>query len=173
MVFSSVGIFQVIQDNLIGILGGGFSLTLIVKVIADAVSNRKATRSIDNFGNLLGNNGKAILKIVNDFKDDIKKEIVAIIDDNKSLVKELKQERKEKEFLQEAFVTVLSVANVPIAQKKEYYNAVLKVSSISEVAKTSLLASIEAEEQKIVSSNVEIDEALNSLQSGDSEQEGV
>lgn len=169
MVYS--GLVQVIQENVYQILTGGVTLSLIVKIIADAISNRKATRSIDGFGNLLGNNGKAILKIVNDFKDDIKKEIVAIIDDNKSLVKELKAERKEKEFLQEVFVTVLSVANVPIAQKKEYYNAVMKVSSISDVTKDSLLASIEADEQKVLSSNTKIDNALELIDN--SEQEGV
>ena len=169
MVFS--GLVQVIQDNLAGIIGGGLSLTLVVKIIADAITIKKLGRSMDVFGGSLGNNGKAILKIVNDFKDDIKKEIVALIDDNKGLVQELKEERVEKEFYQEALVTVLSVANVPIAQKKEYYNAVMKVSSISDVTKDSLLASIEADEQKVLSSNTKIDNALELIDN--SEQEGV
>ncbi len=165
------GFFQAIQDNLVGILGGGVSLTLIVKIISDAVSGKKLNKTIGNFGGLLSNNGNAILKIFNDFKEEVKTQVVDLVSSVEVLLEENKKEKIEKEFFQDMLITTLSVANVPVSQRKEFYSAISKVSSISEAAKASLLSSIEADEQKVVVSNAQIDNALNLLE--DEEQEGV
>lgn len=172
MVFN--GLVQAFQESLDGILLGGLSFALFGKIIADIISIKKIKKNIDLFGGSLGNNGKAMLKIVNDFVDKVEVIVNRQEINVNTLLNVVEQERKDKEFWQEVSVIALSTANIPIAQKKEYYNAVLNVSNISDVAKDSLLASIEADEQKVAVSNDEIDGALGLLQNkDDSKEKGV
>jgi hypothetical protein len=138
-----------IQTWIAGIATGGITLTTIISGInlfKGIFSGRKVEKLM-NFTAVADNNIKtnqmSFATLKKDLMRELKEEIVA------PLVAQIKQLSSDNTSVTTIAVTLLSMVNVPIDQKRELFNVLSKVSSVSSQATEFLRASIKSQEGQI------------------------
>lgn len=137
---------------------GGISIYAIV----NAVRNKKTIINFD----VLGDNYKEIEKGFKNIGKVIYDELNVVKESFKEVVGELQVAKEDNKILKDLLITTLSVANVPLEQKKTFYNTILKISKASDLAVLSLKESIDLEEeQKLIENdlNDEIDDIIEGI----------
>jgi|GEM_PF-4403624 len=101
-----------------------------------------------------------LISLKKEVVESFKKEIVA------PLVAQVKKVKDDNEMLANIAVTALSLANVPLDQKKELFNALNKINSISQETQNLLNASIqtaEKQQEEEKQEDEELNETINNI----------
>lgn len=146
-----------IKNIIDAIIAGGITATTVISVInliRGTFSGIKVSKLM-NFTAVADQNIKNNQLSFADLKKQLVSNFTEIVNQVKTeivapLKKELESLSKDNVMLADIAVSLISVVNVPVDQKKQFFDALCKISSISTEAKTLLSANIASEEQQLL-----------------------
>lgn len=155
-------IIRFIQEQWTAIMATGAVGGISIYAIIGALRNKNTIINFDNLGNSykeIEKGFKGIAKVVYDELKDVKESF-------KEVVAELQITKGDNMILKDLLITTLSVADIPLAQKEAFYQAILQISKVSDTAVLALKSNIDAlKEQKLLENdlNDEIDDIIEDI----------
>lgn len=156
-------IIRFIQEQWTAIMATGAVGGISIYAIIGAIRNKKTIINFDS----LGTNYKEIEKGFKNISKVVYDELKDVKESFKEVVNELKITKEDNKILKDLLITTLSVADVPLAQKEAFYQAILQISKISDTAVLALKSNIDAlKEQKSLENelNDEIDDIIGGIE---------
>jgi hypothetical protein len=150
-----MGFTEEIENIITGIMAGGITATTVISVINlikgtfsgikvnklmnfTAVADKNIKDNQMGFGELK----KQLLSNFTEIVNQVKTEIVV------PLKQELLELKNDNVMLADLTVSLLSLVNVPLDQKRQFFNSLCKITTISAEATKLLSASIESQEKQ-------------------------
>lgn len=155
-------IINIIKESWTSIMATGAVGGISVYAILNTLKSKKTLLNFEGLGHgfkQIQNDLKGFVKIVYEELKALKDEVKASKEENMLL-------REENKQFKDLLVTTLTVVNVPLDQKKTFYNSLLKTTNIAGVALEALETNITSTEQeKAVETerNNEIDNVIDEL----------